>query len=141
MRAGISTPGAMVTVGARVAAATVIIGSMATARESVFLNFMQETSVGRSVGRGLDAAKDGWLWLHGRCDELMTVKGIILGSTKREEHPQLLGQGPPRGTPLFVDPSSFGRIKRRSRTKTLWPDSRREGRTRQQHAAAAAAGC
>ena len=26
---------------------------MATARESVFLNFMQETSVGRSVGRGL----------------------------------------------------------------------------------------
>ena len=36
----------------------------------------------------------------------------ILGSTKREEHPQLLEQGPPRGTPLFVDPSSFGRIKR-----------------------------
>jgi hypothetical protein len=51
----------MVTVGARVAAATVIIGSMATARESVFLNFMQETSVGRSVGRGLMPAKDGWL--------------------------------------------------------------------------------
>jgi hypothetical protein len=53
VRAGISTPGAMVTVGARVAAATVIIGSMATARESVFLNFMQETSDGRSVGRCL----------------------------------------------------------------------------------------
>ena len=30
-------------------------------------------------------------------------------------NPQLLGQGPPPGgTPLFVDPSSFGRIKRRT---------------------------
>jgi hypothetical protein len=55
---------------------------------------------------------------------------IILGSTKREEHPQLLEQGPPRGTPLFVDPSSFGRINRASKS-----------RTREQHAAAAAAGC